>query len=88
LSRNYLKELKRERKRLGQMREGQRRREEGKEGGRERGKERERRNLRKESMMSVCLKVLRRLQTSTGLLLMAPVPCFPDTCVKENQRPF
>lgn len=50
LSRNYLKALKRERKRLGeirQRREGQRRR--------EGGKERENGYQRKESVMSLCI---------------------------------
>lgn len=50
MSRNYLKALKRERKRLGeirQRREGQRRR--------EGGKERENGYQRKESVMSLCI---------------------------------
>lgn len=90
-SRIYLKELKRERKRLGEIgrREGGTGKEGGRKGGREgrRESEREReRNLRKETTMSaVCLKgIYRPAKYSDG----HPVLSSPNTCIKKKTNAF
>lgn len=82
LSRIYLKELKRGRKRLEEIEP----REEGQGGRREGEKQREKGRGKEGSVMSAaCLKeIYRPAKNSSGHPVLSPL----NTCRKENERPF